>query len=305
MTASPRRILRATRPRIPVLPVLQDQGDSGAEGSRVLHECRLLGPHGAHRRARRQDDRAGQLRPRADKDGTAEVAFAVADEHQGRGIGTQLLQLLTNHARSQGVRHFEAFVLPENRQMMRLFRNSGYELTRTIDEGVFTVDFPVAESEGMLRRSGSVRSGRSLPRSSPCSFFPRSVAVIGASTDPTSIGGRLFRNILNGGFTGPLYPVNPKAKVIGSVRAYPTIGEVPDEVDLAYIVVPQAFVIDVARQCAASGVRGIVVISAGFSETGEQGAKLEAELSRSCGTRGCGWSGPTAWACSTPHPRCS
>ena len=86
-----------------------------------------------------------------DEEGTAEVAFAVADEHQGRGIGTQLLQLLTNHARSQGVQRFEAFVLPENRQMMRLFRNSGYELTRTIEEGVYTVDFPVAESEGLLQ----------------------------------------------------------------------------------------------------------------------------------------------------------
>ncbi len=212
-----------------------------------------------------------------DEAGTAEVAFAVADEHQGRGIGTQLLQLLTNHARSQGVQRFEAFVLPENRQMMRLFRNSGYELTRTIDEGVFTVDFPVAESEGMLQAEWE-REKRAVAASILPLFFPRSVAVIGASTDPTSIGGRLFRNILNGGFNGPLYPVNPKAKVIGSVRAYPSIAEVPDDVDLAYIVVRQEFVVDVARQCAQAGVRGIVVISAGFSETGEHGAKLEAEL---------------------------
>ncbi len=212
-----------------------------------------------------------------DEEGTAEVAFAVADEHQGRGIGTQLLQLLTNHARSQGVQRFEAFVLPENRQMMRLFRNSGYELTRTIDEGVYTVDFPVAESEGMLQAEWE-REKRAVAASILPLFFPRSIAVIGASSDAASIGGRLFRNILNGGFTGPLYPVNPKAKVIGSVRAYPTIGEVPDDVDLAYIVVPQALVIDVARQCAATGVRGIVVISAGFSETGEEGSKLEAEL---------------------------
>ena len=129
--------------------------------------------------------------------------------------------------------------------MMRLFRNSGYELTRTIDEGVFTVDFPVAESEGMLAEWE--REKRAVAASILPLFFPRSVAVIGASTDPTSIGGHLFRNILNRGFTGPLYPVNPKAKVIGSVRAYATIGEVPDGVDLAYIVVPQAFVIDVAR----------------------------------------------------------
>jgi acetyl coenzyme A synthetase (ADP forming)-like protein len=212
-----------------------------------------------------------------DHTGTAEVAFAVADEHQGRGIGTQLLQLLTTHARAHGVERFEAFVLPENRQMMRLFRNSGYELTRTIDEGVFTVDFPVALSEGLLQAEWE-REKRAVAASLLPLFFPRSVAVIGASTDPTSIGGRLFHNIISEGFTGPLYPVNPKAKVIGSVRAYPTIGDVPDDVDLAYIVVPQRFVVDVARQCAAAGVRGIVVISAGFSETGEEGARLETEL---------------------------
>jgi acetyl coenzyme A synthetase (ADP forming)-like protein len=208
---------------------------------------------------------------------TAEVAFAVADAHQGRGIGTLLLQLLTTHARTQGIEKFRAFVLPENRQMMRLFRNSGYEMSRTIEEGVFTVDFPVAESEGLLEAEWE-REKRAVAASLLPLFFPRSVAVIGASTDPTSIGGRLFHNILFNGFTGPLYPVNPKTKVIGSVRAYPTIGEVPDDVDLAYIVVPQQLVVDVARQCAAKGVRGIVVISAGFSETGEEGAKLEAEL---------------------------
>ncbi|HEX5695060.1 MAG TPA: GNAT family N-acetyltransferase, partial [Acidimicrobiia bacterium] len=208
---------------------------------------------------------------------TAEVAFAVADEHQGRGIGTQLLQLLTTHARSHGIEKFEAFVLPENRQMMRLFRNSGYDLTRTIEDGVFTVDFPVAESDGLLQAEWE-REKRAIAASLLPLFFPRSVAVIGASTDPTSIGGKLFHNILFEGFTGPLYPVNPKAKVIGSVHAYPTIGDVPDVVDLAFIVVPQPFVVDVARQCAEAGVRGIVVISAGFSETGEEGAKLEAEL---------------------------
>ncbi|HLF60648.1 MAG TPA: GNAT family N-acetyltransferase [Acidimicrobiia bacterium] len=207
----------------------------------------------------------------------AEVAFAVADQHQGRGLGTQLLQLLTNHARSHGIERFRAYVLPENRQMMRLFRNSGYELTRTIDDGVFTVDFPVAESEGQLEAEAE-REKRAVAASLLPLFFPRSVAVIGASGDPSSIGGKLFRNILSTSFTGPLYPVNPKAKVINSVRAYPTILDVPDEVDLAFIVVPQRFVIDVASQCAEAGVRGIVVISAGFSEVGPEGADLEHQL---------------------------
>jgi acetate---CoA ligase (ADP-forming) len=208
---------------------------------------------------------------------TAEVAFAVADQHQGRGLGTQLLQLLTSYARSHGITGFRAYVLPENRQMMRLFRNSGYVLKRTIDEGVYTVNFPVDESEGVLHAEWE-RERRAVAASVLPLFFPRSVAVIGASNDPESIGGRLFHNILSSGFTGPLYPVNPKAKVINSVLAYPTIGDVPDKVDLAYIVVPQRLVIEVAGQCATAGVRGLVVISAGFSEIGAEGAGLEAEL---------------------------
>ena len=207
----------------------------------------------------------------------AEVAFAVADDQQGRGLGTQILQLLTTHARSKGVKRFRAYVLPENRQMMRLFRNSGFDLTRTIDEGVFTVDFPVAKTEGQALAE-SEREKRAVAASLLPLFFPRSVAVIGASSSRDSIGGKLFANLMSGGFSGPIYPVNHKAKVINSVRAYSTIGEVPDHVDLAFVVVPQRAVLTVAKECAAAGVRGIVVISAGFSEVGPEGAALESEL---------------------------
>lgn len=218
---------------------------------------------------------------RYDREGSdethAEVAFAVADEHQGRGLGTKLLQLLTHHARSNGIDGFRAYVLPENRQMMRLFRNSGYELSRTIDEGVFTVDFPVIESADSITASADYEK-RAVAASLLPLFFPRSIAVIGASNDPTSIGGKLFHNILTEGFTGPLYPVNPKAKVVNSVKAYPTILDIPDHIDLAYIVVPQRFVLDVAEQCAEKDVRGMVVISAGFSEVGGSGIDDEKKL---------------------------
>lgn len=208
---------------------------------------------------------------------TAEVAFAVVDDHQGRGIGTQILQLLTNHARDHGIQCFNAYVLGENRQMMRVFRNSGYELTRTIDQGVFTVNFPVEESETSIAAEAE-RERRAISASLLPLFFPKSVAVIGASSNPDSIGGKLFHNLISSGYTGPLYPVNPTAKVVHSVRSYPTVLDVPDEVDLAYVVVPQRFVLDVARQCAEKGVRGLVVISAGFSEVGEEGSVAEAEL---------------------------
>ncbi|MGD2043191.1 MAG: GNAT family N-acetyltransferase [Acidimicrobiia bacterium] len=208
---------------------------------------------------------------------SAEVAFAVADEQQGRGIGTELLEILTAHARDHGIERFKAFVLSENRQMMRVFRNSGFELARTMDSGVYTVDFPVQQSVAS-RAAEAEREKRAVAASVLPFFFPNSVAVIGASNDGSSIGGRLFNNILAEGFVGPLYPVNPNAKVVRSVRAYPSILDVPDDVDLAYIVVPRTAVLDVAKQCAEKGVRGIVVISAGFSEVGEEGAELEEEL---------------------------
>lgn len=207
----------------------------------------------------------------------AEVAFAVSDDQQGHGLGTMLLELLTSHARTHGVERFQAFVLGENRQMMRVFRNSGYELTRTLDSGVFTVDFPVEESVTSLAVEAEWEK-RAVAASVLPLFFPRSIAVIGASNDPASIGGRLFANILFEGFTGPLYPVNPSSRVVRSVRAYPAIGDVPDEVDLAFVVVPRQFVLDVVTQCAQAGVRGVVVISAGFSEVGGEGAEDEARL---------------------------
>lgn len=207
----------------------------------------------------------------------AEVAFAVIDEQQGRGIGTRLLELLTSHARQHGVKGFRAFVLGENRQMMRVFRNSGYELSRTLDSGVFTVDFPVEESEVSLAAEAE-HEKRAVAASLLPLFFPRSIAVIGASNDADSIGGKLFNNILGEGFVGPLYPVNPSSRVVRSVRAYPTIGDVPEAVDLAFIVVPERFVVEVVKQCAEANVRGIVVISAGFAEVGEEGAAEEARL---------------------------
>ncbi len=107
---------------------------------------------------------------------------------------------------------------------------------------------------------------------------PRSVAVIGASTRPDSIGRAVFANILFHSFQGIVYPVNPKAQSILGVRAYPSVREIPDEVDLAVIVVPAAAVPQVLEECGHKGVRGAVVISAGFKEIGPAGAALEAQL---------------------------
>lgn len=207
----------------------------------------------------------------------AEVAFGVEDAHQGRGIGTQLLVHLTNHARNHGVTGFRAFVLGDNYAMMRVFRTSGYRMTRSLEEGVYTVDFPVEITEEVTRLAG-VREQHAVAASLLPVFYPRAVAVVGASREEMSIGGRLLRNLMRAGFTGTVYPVNPNAQSVGSIKAYDSVLHIPDPVDLAVVVVPARLTLDVARQCAEKGVRGMVVITAGFSETGEAGAELEREL---------------------------
>jgi acetyl coenzyme A synthetase (ADP forming)-like protein len=110
---------------------------------------------------------------------------------------------------------------------------------------------------------------------------PRSVAVIGASRRPGSIGAAIFRNLLANGFEGPVYPVNPSANVVQSVLAWPSVTAIPGDVDLAVIVVPAAHVLASLEECGRKGVRGAVVITAGFKETGPEGAEREHAL-RNC-----------------------
>ena len=107
---------------------------------------------------------------------------------------------------------------------------------------------------------------------------PRSVAVIGASRRADTIGHEILANIVKYGFTGAVYPVNPNAPSIHSIKAYPSVGDIPDAVDLAVIVVPKEHVLAVAESCGQKGVRGLVVISAGFKEVGEAGAAAERQL---------------------------
>jgi acetate---CoA ligase (ADP-forming) len=107
---------------------------------------------------------------------------------------------------------------------------------------------------------------------------PRSIAVIGASRTPNTIGYQILDNLLRHGYAGAVYPVNPGAKAVHGVRAYPRIADIPDEVDLAIIVVPKQHVVAVAKECGEKGVGGLVVISAGFREIGGEGVEREAAL---------------------------
>jgi acetyl coenzyme A synthetase (ADP forming)-like protein len=217
----------------------------------------------------------------------ADVAFAVVDAEQGKGIATRLVRYLTAYADKEGITAFRASVLADNHVMIRVFRNAGYPMRREESEGIYKVEFPTADMTG-FGRSDEIDEQRAIAASLMPVFYPSAVAVIGASRDPRSIGGRLFNNLINGDFTGPVFPVNPKANVVRSVKAYKSVLDVPDHVDLAFIVVPSRFVCDVVEECVQKGVRGLVVISAGFSETGAAGAALEEDLMeivRSAGMR--------------------
>lgn len=207
----------------------------------------------------------------------AEVSFLVQDDYQGRGIGSHLLQHLTVYARLHDVAEFEAYVLSENHAMLRLFRASGYKLTRLLEEGVYEVEFPI-EYSLEAREAEWEHEKRAVTASIMPILYPASIAVVGASRDDDSIGGRLLRNLLMRGFTGPVYPVNPSAPFVHAVKAYQSVVDIPDAVDLAFIVVPAAAVPAVLEQCGEKGVKGVVVISAGFGEVGDDGGGIEKAL---------------------------
>ncbi|MGD0765106.1 MAG: GNAT family N-acetyltransferase, partial [Dehalococcoidia bacterium] len=207
----------------------------------------------------------------------AESAFLVEDSHQGRGISTHLLEHLATAAREKGIKVFEAEVLGENKDMMRVFRDFGFQVDAQYADGTYHVVFPIEQTEVVEERS-VVREQIAATTAISAFFHPRQVAVIGASRERGTIGAEIFHNILRNGYKGAVYPVNPSATVVGAVHAYPSVLDVPDDVDLAVIVVPAEHVLDVTGECARKGVRGIVLISSGFKEMGPEGVERERTL---------------------------
>ncbi len=208
---------------------------------------------------------------------TAEIAFVVADDYQGKGIGTRLVEHLSKVARDNGITAFEADVLAENNEMMLVFKDYGFHVASELEAGVYRVTFPIAPTTRVVRKEEE-RERSSTLASLHSVLFPRSVAVIGASRQPGTIGNLLLKCLLDGGFSGIVYPVNPNAEAVISVKAYPTILDIPDGVELAVIAVPASLVARVADECGRKGVRAIIVISDGFGERGPEGATREREL---------------------------
>ncbi len=207
----------------------------------------------------------------------AEVAFLVDDAHQGRGLGALLLEHLVAWARALGIARFTAETLPDNKAMLSTFTRAGFEVRSRFDGGVVDVSFDITPTE-KFRATVERREQRAEARSVARFLQPRSIAVIGASDRPGSIGRALVRNLLAGGFDGPVYPVNPASAHVSSVPAYESVLSIPDDVHLAVVAVPAHEVRDVLVQCAQKKVRGVVVVTVGYSEASPDGAAEEAAL---------------------------
>src|SRR3954451_1387161 len=208
---------------------------------------------------------------------SAEAAFAVSDPFHGKGLGTILLERLATLATANGFRRFEAMVLPENTAMLEVFQESGFEIRSKSDRGCITVLLslsPTSDSVAAAERRQALATVASMQ---PL-MTPRAVAVIGASRNVKSIGHRLLAAIVRAQFTGAVYPINPSATELEGLTCYASIGDAPRGVDLAVIAVPPAIVIEVVDQCAAAGVKSLIVITAGFAEVGADGRALQQRL---------------------------
>jgi acetyl coenzyme A synthetase (ADP forming)-like protein len=221
----------------------------------------------------------------------AEVAFVVADEWQGYGIATIMLGQLAAAAQEHGITVFSAEVLPRNHRMIDVFRNSGFPVELHIRGEVLEVEFPTSLSEDALarfeqrERTAAVAAMRSF-------LQPACVAVIGASRRRGTVGAELLHNLLSAGFAGAVYPVNIRASSVAGVRAYASIADVPERVELAIVAVSAPGVGAVARECGAAGVRALVVLSAGFADAGPEGARRQRELLGICRETGMRLVGP-------------
>jgi acetate---CoA ligase (ADP-forming) len=208
---------------------------------------------------------------------SAEVAFAIEDAHQSMGIGTILMEALVNVARENDIATFEADILAQNLQMMTVFREYGFHVSSKLEDGVYHVTFPIKKTR-VVDIKERTRDRVSTIASLQPILKPKAVAIIGASRYPGTIGNLLMRCILQSGFSGIVYPVNPNTEAVLSVKSYPSVLDIPGKVDMAIIAVPAAIVNKVADECGQKGVRALIVISDGFRERNPEGAAMEEVL---------------------------
>jgi acetyl coenzyme A synthetase (ADP forming)-like protein len=223
--------------------------------------------------------------------GRAEVAFAIADELQGQGLGTILLAHLAEVAQENGIEAFFAEVMPQNHRMVDVFRESGFPIETSSEPGSIHLELPTALGGEAFERFAE-RDRLAADAAVRGFLRPGAVAVVGASRRRETVGGAVFHNLLESAFGGVVYPVNPASDVVQSVRAYRSVAELPGEIDLGVIAVPPAAAVEAARECAARGCSALVVLAAGFAEVGPEGAEAQRRLVEVCRDAGMRLVGP-------------
>ncbi|WP_157869016.1 GNAT family N-acetyltransferase, partial [Streptomyces atriruber] len=240
----------------------------------------------------------------------AEVAFLVQDAHQGRGVASTLLEHIAAVARERGIRRFAAEVLPANSKMIKVFTDAGYQQKRSFEDGVVRLEFdlePTDRSLAVQRAREQRAEGRSVQRL----LTPGSVAVIGVGRAPGGVGRSVLSNLRESGFTGRLYAVNSayeeygeegKGADIDGVPAHRSVTAIEEPVDLAVIAVPADRVPQAVAECGERGVRGLVVLSAGYGESGDEGRERQRELVRQARSYGMRIIGPNAFGVINTSP---
>ena len=237
-----------------------------------------------------------------DKPDVAEFAVVVEDAEQGRGIGTALVRALITPAADLGIRGFEGEILRENSRMIRMLRDAGFSPAFDNEGSVVHTSFSSTPTEEFLA-TGDEQDRQAAVAALSAVLKPRSIAVIGASRDPKTIGGLVFANLLAGGFEGPVYPVNPSASYVQSVAAYKAVGDCPTVPDMVLVCVPAAHVTGVVEQAAKLGTKAAVIISAGFNEAGPAGASRERQLMEMVRAHGIRVVGPNCMGVLNASPR--
>ncbi|WP_340375444.1 GNAT family N-acetyltransferase [Streptomyces sp. SS7] len=236
----------------------------------------------------------------------AEVAFLVQDAHQGRGVASALLEHIAAVARERDIRRFAAEVLPANTKMIKVFTDAGYTQQRSFEDGVVRLELdlePTARSLAVQRAREQRAESHSVRRL----LAPGSVAVFGTGRAPGGVGRSVLGNLRAAGFTGPLYAVNrafpEDLKDIDGIPAHRSVREIAGPVDLGIVAVPAEDVPEVVRECGEHGVQGLVVLSAGYAESGPDGRERQRALVRHARAYGMRIIGPNAFGVINTSPQ--
>ncbi|MFD5444544.1 bifunctional acetate--CoA ligase family protein/GNAT family N-acetyltransferase [Streptomyces tendae] len=235
----------------------------------------------------------------------AEVAFLVQDAHQGRGVASALLEHIAAVARERGIRRFAAEVLPANNKMIKVFMDAGYTQKRSFEDGVVRLEFDLEPTDRSLAVQYA-REHRAEARSVQRLLQPGSVAVVGTGRTPGGVGRSVLGNIRDAGYTGRLYAVNrafpEDQKELDGVTACRSVRDIDGPVDLAVVTVPAEHVPDVVTECGEHGVQGLVVITAGYADSGPEGRERQRALVRHARTYGMRIIGPNAFGIINTSP---